>query len=110
VSSGGNFFIGDDRECIRLSPETDDQLSSGSESSSTGVGGSDLEAPVLVAVAAEGAELCVRRSADSLGGFGNGLRYDSDPLGVLVDFETFGSCSEGKLSLLSRPKGCCWGE
>lgn len=53
------------------------------------MGGSDLKVRALVAV--EGVELCVRRSADdSLGGFGNGLRIDSDPLGVLLgDIETF---------------------
>jgi len=72
------------------------------------VGGSDLNERDLAAV--ERIELCVRRSAASLGGFGNGLRYDSDSLGVLVDFGTFGSCSEGKLSLLSRLNGGCCGE
>jgi len=72
------------------------------------VGGSDLKERDLVAI--EGIELCVRRIADSLGGFGNGLRYDSDPLGVLVDFETFGSCSDDKLSLLSRSNEVRCGE
>ena len=70
------------------------------------MGGSDLKERDLVAVE-EGIELCVRRSIDSLGGFGNGLRYDSEPLEVLEDFESFGSCYEGKLSLLSRSKGGC---
>ena len=100
--------MGGDRECILLSPETADLLSFGSETSSKGVGGSDLKVRVLVAI--EGAELCVRRSADSLGGFGNGLRYDSDPLGSLVDFETFDECSERQLSLFLRPNGDCCGE
>lgn len=77
MSSGGTFFIGGDRECIS---ERDVLLSFVSESSSKGVGGSDLKVRDLVAV--EGTELCVRRSADSFGGCGNGLRYDSDPLGV----------------------------
>lgn len=99
--------MGGDRECIRLLPETIDLFSFASESSRKGVGGSDLKVRDLAAV--EGIELCERRSADSLGGFGNGLRFDSDSLGVL-DFETFGSCSEGKLSFLSRPNGDCCGE
>ena len=101
--SGGTFLIGGIRECTS---ETDVKLSFCSESSSKGVGGSDLKVRDLV----EEIVLCVRRSADSLGGFGNGLRCGSDPLGVLVDIETFDSCSESKLSLLSRPYGSCWGE
>jgi hypothetical protein len=96
--------MGGDPGCIWLLPETGVMLSFGSETSIKGVGGSDLKLRVLVVV--EKVELCVRRSADSLGGFGNGLRYDSDPLGILVDFETF----EGELSLLSRPNGDCCGE
>jgi len=41
-----------------------------------------------------GIELCARRSTDSLGGFGSGLRDDTDRLGVWVDIDTFGGCSE----------------
>jgi hypothetical protein len=106
VRSGDTFFIGGDTECIWLLPETNELLSSGSETSSKGVGGSDLKVRVLVVV--EGDELCVRRSPDSLGGFGNGLRCASDPLGVLMNFETFGEFG-GELSLLSRPNGDCCG-
>ena len=69
------------------------------------MGGSGLIVRVL-----EGIELFVRRSADSLGGFGNGLRYDSDPLRVSVDCEAFGCCSDDELSLLSRPNGDCCGK
>ena len=94
------FFLGGDPECIWLLGEL---LSSDSETWSKGVGGSDLKVRALVVV--EGDELCVRRSAESLGGFGNGLRCASDPLGVLVDFITFG----GELSFLSRPYGDCCG-
>lgn len=100
MSSGGTFFIGGDRDCIRL-------LASCSESSSKGVGGSDLKERDLVAV--DGIELCVRRSADSLGGFGNGLRCDSEPPGVIEVFESSGGSEGkiGKLSLISRSNGIC---
>ena len=75
------------------------------------MGGSDLLVRDLVVVVEE-IELCERRSLVSLGGFGSGLRCDSsNPLGVLLKFETFGICSESdELSLSSRPNGDCCGE
>jgi hypothetical protein len=69
-------------------------------------GGGSLRDLDLVVVVVEEIELCVRRSAVSLGGSGNGLRCLSGVL--LVDFETLGVCSESdELSLSSRPNGDC---
>ena len=109
-SSCDAFVIGGDRGCLRLWPETSGVLSSDSETSTkgadagVGVGGSDLK---LLLVAKElmggGVELCVRRGVDSPGGFGSGLRYDTDRLARL-DFEKLGGSEERKLS---RAKDGC---
>jgi len=71
-------------------------LSSGSEASIKGVTGSDLikrvrlvigelmvgELMVGELVAGKWVELCIRRTPDCVGGFGSGLRYDSERLGA----------------------------